>query len=65
MYTTTFTLIGGLLGGIQGSRYTHKYKSEVNVTYGNIFFVKYGYFVGGITAGCIAGNIVGRLWTRL
>lgn len=54
------TLIGGLAGSLHGYCYSERQGREGNVTYGNVFFVKYGYIVGGMIVGSVVGNAIGR-----
>lgn len=64
MYAAVLTMAGGMCGGAHGYLYSNTRQSRDDVTYGNIFFVKYGYILAGTIAGGLAGNAMGRLLAK-
>ena len=61
MSGTVFTLVCGICGCAPGYLYSKSWQSRYSVSYGNIFFVKYGFIIAGSVAGGLMGSVLGRL----
>ncbi len=64
MYISAFTIMGGLSGGVPMYFNGVSRQMMSNVTYGNVFFVKYGHIITWTIVGGLVGNALGRLVTK-
>ena len=64
MHISAFTIMGGLVGGVPRYFYGETRQPCDSVTYGNIFFVKYGHTIVWTIVGGLVGNAIGRLVTK-